>query len=153
MRGVRLLDAARQAGLPPPDLTPAKADLPAATPQAVRPHLAVARNDLDHADGVLSGVGERPAGPPVLRNACVYGGYALLAALLEVLAFLGADERSAATLLVLGCGVVLPVFVFAFGWLTTGALDPPARTPGLGVLMSLLSLLPPLAMAVWVSTI
>src|SRR5437868_8176608 len=47
----RLLEAARQAGLPAPDLTPARADLPGATtPQAVRAHLAVARNDVDQAD-------------------------------------------------------------------------------------------------------
>ena len=160
LQHARLLDTARQAGTTLPDVTPAPADMANAqaalgkgTPQSVRTSLAGARSALDNADAVLSGLADA-GGPgsarPALRNAGVYGGYALLAAILEVLAFLTVDEQSGAALLVLGCAVVLPVFVFALGWLTVGALRPPARTPVLGLAMSLLALLPLVAMAVWI---
>ena len=69
-----------------------------------------------------------------------------------MVAFLGADEASAASVLVLGCGVVLPVFAFGLGWLTIGALPGrPSRTPGLGAALSLLAFVPLLAMVVWVA--
>ena len=156
LQQARLLDTARQAGGAPPVLVPQPADLaaaqaalgPAPTPQAIRAGLYQARVTLDTADAALSATPR----PPVARNALIYGGYALLAAVLEVVAFLGVDEASAASVLVLGCGLVLPVFAFALGWLTVGALpDRASRTPGLGAAMSLLALVPLLAMVVWVS--
>jgi hypothetical protein len=156
----RLRDTAHQAGVDPPVLTPQPADVTAAqaalgaapTPHAVRASLHAARATLDTADAVLSGLAEATAGPPRSprpRNALIYGGYALLAVLLEVVAFLSVSE-GAASLLVVGCGLVLPVFVFALGWVTAGAFRPVNRTPALGVGLSLLSLVPLLAMAVWV---
>lgn len=159
LQHARLLDTARQAGTAPPDVSPTAADVAAAqatlgkgTPQSVRSSLSTARTALDNADAVLSGLADAGTGStrPALRNAGIYGGYAMLAAILEILAFVTVDEQSGAALLVLGCAVVLPVFVFALGWLTVGALRPPVRTPVLGIAMSLLALLPLLAMAVWI---
>ena len=159
LQHARLLDTARQAGTALPDVSPTAADVAAAqatlgkgTPQSVRTSLGTARTALDNADAVLSGLADAGTGStrPALRNAGIYGGYAMLAAILEILAFVTVDEQSGAALLVLGCAVVLPVFVFALGWLTVGALRPPVRTPVLGIAMSLLALLPLLAMAVWI---
>jgi hypothetical protein len=162
----RLLDTARQAGAAPPVLAPQPADIAAAqaalgaapTPRAVRGSLHAARATLDTADAVLSGLAEVAAGPPrspSSRNALVYGGYAVLAALLEVVAFLIVPEGAGA-LVIVGCGLFLPLFVFALGWLTVGAFRAPpgapaaSRTPGLGAALSLLALVPLLAMVVWV---
>ena len=156
----RLLDTARQAGAPPPVLTPQPDDLaaaqaalgPAPTPHAIRASLHAARATFDAADAVLSGLAEAGTAPPRsprARNALIYGAYALLAAALEALAFLSVSEGTGA-LLVVGCGLVLPVFVFGLGWLTAGAFRPVDRTPGLGAALSLLALIPLVAMVIWV---
>jgi hypothetical protein len=164
----RLLDTARQAGARPPVLAPQPGELAEAraalggapTPHALRASLHAARVRFDTADAVLSGVAEVAAGPARSagpRNALIYGGYAMLAAVLEIAAFLTVPEEGAAALLVVGCGLLLPVFVFALGWLTVGAFRPPpgatsaSRTPGIGAAMSLLALVPLLAVVVWAS--
>jgi VIT1/CCC1 family predicted Fe2+/Mn2+ transporter len=162
----RLRDAARQAGAAP-TLEPTEVELdaarvglgPADTPETIRAALAGARMSLDSADAVLSGVSGAVASPSsgVLRNVLVYGGYALLAAFLQILVFFATSEEDSTAILVLGCGVLSPLLVFGLGWLTVGALAPPrgaarpGRTPVIGATLSVLSLTPIVTMVVWLA--
>jgi hypothetical protein len=54
----------------------------------------------------------------------------------------------------LPCGVVLPLVAFGLGWLTIGATSrqPVSRTPWLGVLVSLIALVPVLVFFGWLVT-
>lgn len=166
LQQARLLDAARRAGAPAPALVPtgeelntARAELgtadPAVAPAVISAALRSARAAVDEADAVLSGLADAavPTATPLPRNALIYGGYALLAGLIQAVAFLAVDEASALSVLLLGCGLLLPVPVFALGWLTVGALSgsrgAAQRTPALGAALSLLALLPMAATAGW----
>jgi hypothetical protein len=162
LQQARLLDAARREGGAVPELAPsaeeaaaARAALGAGTPASVTAALRSARAAVDTADAVLSGLADSAAAAPtpLPRNALIYGGYALLAGVVQALAFLAVDDASALSVLLLGCGLLLPVPVFGLGWLTVGALSagrgPGQRTPALGAALSLLALLPMAATAGW----
>jgi hypothetical protein len=91
------------------------------------------------------------ASPQIGRNICVYGAFALLAALVEVPLLLGLANDQPLGVVALPAGLVLPTVAFGLGWLTIGALfrDPAGRTPVLGAAVSLIALVPALAFLGW----
>jgi hypothetical protein len=150
----RLLDIARRAGVPDPLLTappadPAAADTADIAPVSPSAHVAAvnaARQRIDAADALLSQVdgpalagGPLGAWPPARRNAVVYGAFALLVLVLQVILFVVAPSGAAAVLAV-GCGAVLPVIGFGLAWVGVGLLFPGGdrvdRTPWLGAAIS-----------------
>jgi hypothetical protein len=146
----RLLDIARRAGLPDPQLTDPQTATMAASPavnqapigaQATAVHAA--RERLDTADALLSEV-DGPildAGPlatwsPARRNAVVYGALAVVVLVIQVVLFVAAPNGAAASVLAIGCGAVLPIIGYAVAWLAVGLLfrgnGRVERTPWLG---------------------
>jgi hypothetical protein len=77
-------------------------------------------------------------------NASVYFLFALLAAVVQVPTLLASQELTGAGLLALPCALVLPAIAFGLGWLTIGAMtrQSTSRTPVLGLVISLLALVP-----------
>ncbi len=150
LQHTRLIEAAHQLGAPAPVLAPGPAELATTgvpgTPAEVRAALFAVRSTMDAADAALT---QEPAQPgnPSARNIAVYAGYALAAAVLQVVAFLALQGRSMLGPASLCCGVIAPIFTFGLGWLTLGLLRPGpdgrvARTPVLGAALSLLALFP-----------
>lgn len=119
----RLLDMAARAGLPPPAIAPAGPVPPAADPVA---DLRAARADLDAADAALSGTDRLTQSPGSMsswsvpaRNALVYGGFALVVLVVQVV-LLEVVSGQGRSLTASGCAVVLPVFGYALAWLCVG---------------------------------
>ena len=158
LQRMRLLDVARRAGAPDPQLVDPRVavltgaaqppDAPTAPRASASSHVAAvqaARERLDAADALLSevdgpGISAGPLGtwPPARRNAVVYGGIALLVLVVQVILFVAAPD-GAASVLAVGCGAVLPVFGFGLAWITVGILfsgDRVDRTPWLGAVIS-----------------
>ena len=158
LQRMRLLDVARRAGLADPQLTDPRvatqagvaepSGAPAVPPVSAASHVAAvraARERLDTADALLSevdgpGVSTGPLGSwsPARRNAVVYGGFALLVLVIQVVLFVAAPN-GAASVLAVGCGAVLPVIGFGLAWLGVGILftgERIDRTPLLGALIS-----------------
>jgi hypothetical protein len=145
----RLLDIARRAGLPDPQLTDpqtaAMAAGPAGTETAIGAQVTavrVARERLDTADALLSEVdGPNLAAGPLAtwstarRNAVVYGAVAVVVLVIQVVLFVAAPSGAAAVLAI-GCGAVLPIIGYAVAWLAVGVLfhgnGRVERTPWLG---------------------
>jgi hypothetical protein len=150
LQRTRLVDIARRAGLPEPQLADppaaAPADNPPAPPGAQVAAVRAAQQRLDTADALLSevdgpGLARGPLGtwPPARRNAVVYGGFALLVLVLQVILFVAAPN-GAASVLAIGCGVVLPIIGFGLAWIGVGVLFHAGgrvdRTPWLGAAIS-----------------
>lgn len=182
LQRARLLDVAGRTGQPVPPLAPAPAEVASAlarmtagpaipsqpgdpssrrfavprsvTPAMISSALRTALAGVDAADGMLTGMdpGWAPRSP-ALRNAAVYGGYALLLALLQIPALLAVFRQEPAGVFTL-CGLVLPVIAFALGWVTVGAAFrspdgmPVRRTPLLGAAISLLAAAPILGLLI-----
>jgi hypothetical protein len=180
LQQARLVDVATRARQPVPPLAPAPAEVasalatmtavpaippqggdhsagPFAVPRSVAPAmistaLRAALASVDAADGVLTGAdpGWAPRSPG-LRNSAVYGGYALLLALLQIPALLAVFRQQPAGVFTL-CGLVLPVVAFALGWVTVGLVFHPPdgmpvrRTPLVGAAVSLLAAAPVLGL-------
>jgi hypothetical protein len=158
LQRMRLLDVARRAGMTDPEVTDPRVamqagtaqppDAPAAPPASASSHVAAvqaARERLDTADALLSevdgpGMSAGPLGtwPPARRNAVVYGGFALLVLVVQVILFVAAPS-GAASVLAVGCGAVLPVIGFGLAWLGVGIVfsgERVDRTPLLGAVIS-----------------
>jgi len=155
----RLIEAAREAGVPAPVVAPTPAEfagtaLPG-TPEEIRACVRAARSALDASDAALAEDDVAPESA-VLRNLGVYGGYAVVLGLIEAVSgflLLGHADRR---LWVLGfCGVpVSSLVTFGLGWATIGFLPRPPgakaiRTPLLGAVASLLTLAPWFFIAIW----
>lgn len=144
-----------RAGTRPPSLTPSAQELT----DARRGGLPAARSALDEAEVVLGDVAaelDAGGGVPVLRNALVYGGYALLTLVVQVGVFVGFSETSAVSVLAMPCSLLLPFVAFGMGWLTVAMLPGPrddeggtSHSAGLGMAISALSALPLLLLIVW----
>ncbi|GAB3868781.1 hypothetical protein [Dactylosporangium cerinum] len=77
-------------------------------------------------------------------NAAIYFTFAVLAAVVQVPTLLAGERFDGISLLALPCALVLPALAFGLGWLTIGATTrrPTARTPVMGMAISLLALVP-----------
>jgi hypothetical protein len=149
----RLLDIARRAGLPDPQVTDPQAAAMAAAQAGTQGAIGAqvtavraARERLDTADALLSevdgptlGAGPLANWPPVRRNAVVYGAVAAVVLLIQVVLFVAAPGGAAAVLAI-GCGAVLPIIGYAVAWLALGLLfrdnGRVERTPWLGAAIS-----------------
>jgi hypothetical protein len=134
--------------------------LPVGTPSVPDRALAAvtaAREALDGAAAALSGEDRADGWPPELRNALVYGAFAMVFALAQIplLAAITASLRPP-LLVAVPLGLLLVPVSFALGWLTLGLAYRPqarhsrvARTPLLGAAISLLAAAPVIATALW----
>ncbi len=114
---------AQQAGVPEDRLTPTPADLELATqvvaggPAAVAAALRDARGTADAADAATVTPGRVAA--PWQRNLLVYGPFALVVLVVQVVLSAVADSQARLGYALL-CSLTLPVFAFAMGWLAIG---------------------------------
>ncbi|HEX5542201.1 MAG TPA: hypothetical protein VFX60_11685 [Micromonospora sp.] len=141
----------RDLGVPEWGLQPSATEVEAAAqgmlagPAAVLASLRQARVTADAADAALmagGAAGWRPAAGaghrPWLRNLLVYGPYALVALVVQVVLYLVVDSVSFSAVM---WGLLMPAAAFAVGWVTVGLAFPPGpggridRTPLLGVVV------------------
>ncbi len=112
----------RDLGVPDRDLTPTEADLTAATaavlggPAAVLTALRDARATADAADAAVVPPG---TAKPWQRNLLVYGPFALVVLIVQVVlsAVADSDARLGYALL---CSLTMPVVAFGLGWVAVG---------------------------------
>lgn len=129
-----------------PSLSPADSDVnaalvPGSGPTAVLAALHHARSTLDTADAELTlldgpGAAERS---PAVRNLTVYGAFALLILVLQLILFVVTPEESLPLLAPI-CGLALPLLAFGLGWLAVGLVYPATpvdRTPLVGAMVCL----------------
>lgn len=134
-------------GVPEIDLVPQAADLVLATqavaggPGAALAALRQARATADAADAAM--LGPRPRSPerPWARNLLVYGPFAAVVLIVQIVLYLVAPSGSVPTYALI-CGLSLPVLAFGLGWVTIGFVygDGSAkvdRTPIIGVIACL----------------
>jgi hypothetical protein len=115
----------RDFGVPEADLIPRPAELEAATravaggPAVVLAALRQARRTADAADATIIGPG--PASPlrPWARNLLIYGPFAAVVLIVQIVLYLVAPQGSVPTYALL-CGLSMPVLAFGLGWLTIG---------------------------------
>jgi hypothetical protein len=111
-----------------------------------------ARASADTVDAILTTVeqsttGGEPAGPPLARrNAYVYGGFALVFAIVQIPFVVAVLSESFAGTFAL-CGLVMPFISFGLAWATIGMLYPRQgavvdRTPILGAVISAAAAVP-----------
>lgn len=151
LQRARFADVASRLSLRLPALAPTPSEVDAAIsaeagPSGVLAVLHQARSTLDSADAELSAVdsgGPALAGrPAAVRNLVVYGAFALLTLVLQLVLFLVASEQSLPLLAPI-CGLVLPLLGFALGWLAIGLVYPTGpgatvdRTPLVGAVVCL----------------
>lgn len=115
-----LLPATPGAGTAPAASAPPAFSAPPAPPASAPPP---AGHTAPVASAPPAPVGAR--NPPVLRNAAVYGGYALLGAVVQIpLCVLTLIDRRPLSVLALAYGAaVVTILVFALGWLTVAAVN------------------------------
>jgi hypothetical protein len=117
--------------------------------------LRAARQALDEADHTLTNIETAgDAARPHLRNAAVYGGYAVLFALAQIMLFAFAPADSLIAIGSVGCGLILPLIAFALSWITIGLAFPAGpdddrvdRTVITGIWMSTLAVVPVVLLA------
>jgi hypothetical protein len=79
-----------------------------------------------------------------LRNAAIYGGYALIVFVVQAVLYIVLSEVDELPLMAPFCLLVFPALAWAAGWLSIGALFPagaeeePDRSPILGVAVCLI---------------
>jgi hypothetical protein len=158
----RLRELAHWAQFTAPVLVPEPGELatanaaPVSSPASASAALQAAHRVADSIDAQLSMMEDFGEARPYLRNAAVYGAYALVAALAQILVFVLASETSPVAIAAIPCGLVLPVVAFLLGWLTCGlfAAGPgettPDRTAALGLWISALAAVPLFGMIAWV---
>lgn len=125
-------------------------------PEAALTLIGQARAAINRADAELFDVDRRLSRSPQFRNAAVYGGYALLFALVQIpmLAALGTSPGLGAVVSA-PCGLLLVLLSFWLAWLTIGAAyrepggQKPQRTSLIGAAISLLAATPALLTALW----
>jgi hypothetical protein len=110
-------------------------------PAAALVALRQARATADAADAAMLGPRPRPPWRPWARNLLIYGPYAAVVLIVQIVLYLVAPAGSVPTYALL-CGLSLPVLAFALGWLTIGFVygEGPAkvdRTPLIGAVACL----------------
>ena len=135
-------------GVPETDLVPQAADRESAARAvsggtgAVLAALRAARGTADAADAVMLGGQRRPATwRPVARNLLVYGPFAAVVLIVQIVLYLVAPSGSLPTYALL-CGLSMPVLAFGLGWVTIGFVYADAagrvdRTPLVGIIACL----------------
>ena len=137
----------RDLGVPESELVPLETDLLQAAqavaggPAAALVALRQARATADAADAAMLGAGPRAPWRPWARNLLIYGPYAAVVLIVQIVLYLVAPAGSVPTYALL-CGLSLPVLAFALGWLTIGFVygEGPAkvdRTPLIGAVACL----------------
>jgi hypothetical protein len=119
-------------------VSPAPGSVPARASAALR--MAAATLDASEAD--LVDVDKQTSGDRLWTNFLVYGGFTLVAIVIQLPILLYGG--GVATAVALPFGVVAPIIAFGLGWLVAGAVAPKgsSRNPGMGAGISLLALLP-----------
>ena len=132
-------------GVPESALIPTEGDLAQAAqavaggPGAVLAALRQARGTADAADAAMLGPQQRAALRPWARNLLVYGPFALVVLIVQIVLYLVAPSGSMPTY-ALVCGLTMPVLAFGLGWLTIGFVYGPGkvdRTPLVGAIACL----------------
>jgi hypothetical protein len=97
---------------------------------------------LDASEADLVDVDKQTSGDRLWTNFFVYGGFTLVAIVIQLPILLYGG--GVATAVALPFGVVAPLIAFGLGWLVAGAAAPKgsSRNPGMGAGISLLALLP-----------
>jgi hypothetical protein len=114
-----------------------------------------ARAALQRADAELTDVDARISRSPGLRNATIYGAYAMLFALVQLPMMASLFVRTASPVAGVPCGLMLVGLSFWLAWLTIGFAyrEPsgqrPHRTPALGIVISLLAAAPAFVTTMW----
>ncbi|GAA3448670.1 hypothetical protein [Dactylosporangium matsuzakiense] len=124
---------------------PLNMPVPESIPGRVATALRMAAAGLKRSEAELAAPGRQAASNRrVWVNAGVYFAFALLAAIVQIPALLASERLTGAGLLALPCALVLPAVSFGLGWLTIGAMtrQTTSRTPALGMVISLLALVP-----------
>ncbi|MFB9183008.1 hypothetical protein ACFFX1_33145 [Dactylosporangium sucinum] len=128
-------------GVVSPVIAPAPESVPGRTSTALR----VAAVGLKQSQAALSAPGRQAASTRrIWVNAAIYFGFALLAAIVQIPTLLAGERFSEISIIALPCALVLPAIAFGLGWLTIGAMTrrTTSRTPVLGLVISLLALIP-----------
>jgi hypothetical protein len=126
-------------------VSPLSPPVPNSVPGRVSTALRIAAAGLKQSEAALAAPGRQAASNRrVWVNASIYFGFALLAAIVQIPTLLAAQEANGIGVLALPCALVLPAIAFGLGWLTIGAMTrkSTSRTPVLGVVISLLALIP-----------
>ena len=106
-------------------------------------------------DVKLTDIDARINRSPGIRNAAVYGAYAVLFALIQLPMMASLTVWTESPVAAVPCGLVLVAVSFCLAWLTIGFAyrEPsghrPRRTPALGIAISLLAAAPALVTTVW----
>ncbi|MGI5246894.1 hypothetical protein [Dactylosporangium sp. CA-139066] len=125
-------------------VNPLSPPVPNSVPGRVSTALRIAAAGLKQSEAALAAPGRQSASNRrVWVNAGIYFAFALLAAIVQIPMMLAGD-RQGVGLLALPCALVLPAIAFGLGWLTIGAMTrkTTSRTPVLGLVISLLALIP-----------
>ncbi|MEV4514992.1 hypothetical protein AB0K00_39280 [Dactylosporangium sp. NPDC049525] len=124
---------------------------PESLPGRVSHALRVAAAGLKQSEGALAAPDRSgtASSSRVWINAAIYFTFAVLAAIVQVPTLLAGERFDEISLLALPCALVLPALAFVLGWLTIGATTrrPTARTPVMGMAISLLALIPMIVFA------
>lgn len=124
---------------------------PESLPGRVSHALRVAAAGLKQSEGALAAPDRSgtASSTRVWINAAIYFTFAVLAAVVQVPTLLAGERFDEISLLALPCALVLPALAFGLGWLTIGATTrrPTARTPVMGLAISLLALIPMIVFA------
>ncbi|MFI5906253.1 hypothetical protein [Dactylosporangium sp. NPDC051541] len=126
-------------------VSPLGMPVPESIPGRVATALRMSAAGLKRSEAELAAPGRQAASNRrVWVNAGVYFAFALLAAIVQIPALLASERLTGAGLLALPCALVLPALSFGLGWLTIGAMTrkSTSRTPALGMVISLLALVP-----------
>ncbi|MET7398443.1 hypothetical protein ABZS66_33640 [Dactylosporangium sp. NPDC005572] len=126
-------------------VSPVSAPAPESVPGRTSTALRVAAAGLKQSQAALAAPGRQAASTRrIWLNAAVYFGFALLAAIVQIPTLLAGERFSEISIIALPCALVLPAIAFGLGWLTIGAMTrrTTSRTPVLGLVISLLALIP-----------
>jgi hypothetical protein len=126
-------------------VNPLSPPVPNSVPGRVAAALRLAATGLKQSEAALAAPGRQAASTRrVWVNAGIYLGFAVLAAIVQIPTLLAGERVSELSLLALPCALVLPAIAFGLGWLTIGAMTrrTTSRTPVLGLVISLLALIP-----------
>ncbi|MEV6926906.1 hypothetical protein AB0M46_20690 [Dactylosporangium sp. NPDC051485] len=132
-------------------ISPLSPPVPNSIPGRVSRALRIAAAGLKQSEAALAAPGRQAASNRrVWVNAGIYFAFALLASIVQIPTLLAADSTGVG-LLALPCALVLPAMSFGLGWLTIGAMarKSTSRTPVLGLVISVLPLIPVLVFGRW----
>jgi hypothetical protein len=126
-------------------VNPLSPPVPNSVPGRVATALRIAAVGLKQSEAALAAPGRQAASTRrVWVNAGIYLGFAVLAAIVQIPTLLAGERVSQLSLLALPCALALPAIAFGLGWLTIGSMTrrTTSRTPVLGLVISLLALIP-----------